>query len=136
MHMIQRDFPSLPQAERPIKIKGIQWIVSQRIVCIEPWTIRFTPTEYRLLFPLRHGSPMTYAQLATDAYGCSIDARVREVIDKHIDHIRVKLEGSGLYVYCVLGYGYVLLPTEEWTNMGIKEKPLEHQSYAECRIPL
>jgi DNA-binding response OmpR family regulator len=42
-------------------------------------------------------------------YNCEVDPQVREMIDKHIDRLRRKLRNTGLYVYCILGYGYLLL---------------------------
>ena len=111
MNALQKDLSAGQYENLPLKMNTIHWCPSQRALYAEPWSVRFTPTEYRLLFPLRHGYPMSYAQLAMMVYNCSIDAKVREMMDKHMDHIRGKLEGVGLYVYCVFGYGYVLLPS-------------------------
>ena len=69
-----------------------------------------TVTEYRLLYPLRCGVPVSYADLALEAYNYIIDEKVRTMMDKHIDRIRSKLRGTGIYVYWVLSYGYLLLP--------------------------
>ena len=72
--------------------------------------IVLTATEYRLLYPLRYGTPVTYENLALLTYNYSFDKKVGVMMDKHIDRIRKKLRGTGIYIYCVLGYGYVLLP--------------------------
>lgn len=88
----------------------IQWRNEHRTVLIKDRIVSLTPTEYQLLFPLRSGVPITYADLAMSVYGCLVDEKVRTMMDKHIDRIRGKLRGSSVYVYCVLGYGYVLLP--------------------------
>ena len=93
-----------------IGVPDIHWNSERRIVIIEGRTIPLTATEYQLLFPLRDGLPVTYEDLAAIVYKCSVDANVRIMLDKHFDRIRKKLRGSGLYVYCVLGYGYLLMP--------------------------
>jgi hypothetical protein len=54
------------------------------------------------------------------AYRYQVDDRVRSMMDKHIDRIRNKLRGTGFYVYCVLGYGYLLLP--ELSSCLLSEK--------------
>ncbi len=71
--------------------------------------VRLTKTESRLLHPLRHVIPMTYVDLARIAYGCEVDEQVRVMIDKHVDRIRGKMRGTGMYIYCIVGYGYLLL---------------------------
>ncbi|GCF06786.1 winged helix-turn-helix domain-containing protein [Dictyobacter arantiisoli] len=100
----------LDHYEAPILIKNIQWCNERHKIIIKNTTIELTKTEYRLLFPLRYGVPVTYTDLAFSVYGCHVDDKVRTMMDKHIDRIRGKLRGTGIYVYCVLGYGYLLLP--------------------------
>lgn len=111
MNALQRNTRSSEQEKSFFSVSDIQWSSQPRKIQIGHRTIQLTPAEYRLLFPLRHGHPVTYAQLALVAYHYAIDGKVREMMDKHIDRIRGKLEGSGIYVYCVFGYGYLLLPT-------------------------
>ncbi len=111
MNALQRDTLSSNKELSFLHISDIQWNSQLRKIRLGQTTIRFTPAEFRLLSPLRHGQPVTYAHLAMAAYGYAVDRKVREMMDKHIDRIRGKLEGSGIYVYCVLGYGYVLMPT-------------------------
>jgi DNA-binding response OmpR family regulator len=91
-------------------IDGVQWNRNAQSIKIGEATIIFTPTEYRLLSPLIQGTPITYEILARRAYNYSIDNKVRAMMDKHIDRIRGKLRGTGMYIYCVLNYGYILLP--------------------------
>jgi DNA-binding response OmpR family regulator len=98
-------------------IPHIQWNAEQCTIVIRGVMVTLTPAEYRLLSPLRHGRPVTHAHLALQAYNRVLDRHVRRMMNKHIDSIRAKLEGKGIYVYCVLRYGYVLLdeilPQEE-----------------------
>jgi DNA-binding response OmpR family regulator len=91
-------------------IQDIHWNSERHNIIIENHIIPLTVTEYRILFPLRNGLPVTYEDLTAIVYECPVDAQVRVMLDKHVDRIRGKLRGSGLYVYCVLGYGYLLLP--------------------------
>jgi DNA-binding response OmpR family regulator len=91
-------------------VNDIQWNSERHFIKAGQTIIPLTTTEYRLLFPLRSGTPVTYADLAWMAYQYHVDNRVRSMMDKHIDRIRNKLRGTGFYVYCVLGYGYLLLP--------------------------
>lgn len=91
------------------RIEDIEWDSPRHALIIKGIKITLTKTEYRLLYPLRHGSPLTYQELALIAYNCATDKHTRMMIDKHIDRIRSKLRNSGIYIYCVLGYGYLLL---------------------------
>lgn len=99
-------FTNQPQTQLPSTY--VQWSSDQRTLKINGRTLRFTRTEYQLLYPLRAGQPIAYEQLSSLVYGCPIDPKIRTVIDKHIDRIRGKMRGSGIYIYCVLGYGYLL----------------------------
>jgi hypothetical protein len=90
------------------RIEDIEWDAPQHSLIIQGVTIKLTKTEYRLLYPLRHGLPLTYEELARIVYNCATDKHTRMMIDKHIDRIRGKLRDSGIYVYCILGYGYLL----------------------------
>ena len=95
----------------------MQWDADRRTVTIGEVTVPLTSTQARLLFPLGQGVPVTYADLAQMAYQCALDDKVRAMLDKHIDRVRRKLRGTGVSIYCVLGYGYLLLdeilPSEE-----------------------
>ena len=102
-------FPSRLQ-EQCMDVNNIQWHADRHSITVDGVKIALTATEYRLLFPLRHGTPVTYTDLAFQAYNYRFDDKVRVMMDKHIDRIRGKLRGSGVYIYCVLNYGYLLLP--------------------------
>ena len=97
-------------------VLDIHWNAVRHSIVIGGATITLTPTEYRLLYPLRHGIPVAYADLAMIAYCCPVDEKVRVMMDKHIDRIREKLRDKGIYVYCVVYYGYALLPISTRTN--------------------
>lgn len=94
----------------PIGMGDIRLVPQRRTVRVQNRTIELTRTEYQFFSPLLTGIPVTYTDLAMDVYRCDVDAKVRLMMDKHVDRIRGKLRGSGIYIYCILGYGYVLLP--------------------------
>ena len=96
--------------EQKVDIDDIQWNDKQHTIIIGDITVALTPTEYSLLYPLRKGMPIAYADLAMMAYHYTADEKVRTMMDKHIDRIRSKLRNTGIYVYCVIHYGYLLLP--------------------------
>jgi len=101
--------------ETSADVKDIKWNIEHHNVLIKNRIIALTRTEFQLLYPLRDALPVTYADLAFLVYKCSMDGKVRVMLDKHIDRIRGKLRGTGMYIYCVLGYGYMLFP-ENWAD--------------------
>ncbi|BCL80632.1 response regulator transcription factor [Ktedonobacteria bacterium brp13] len=106
-------------AEKRELLRNIQWHVDKRMITIGDVNVDLTITEFSLLFPLRHGTPTTYTELAEMAYNYITDEKVRVMMDKHIDRIRSKLRGTGVYVYCILNYGYLLLPEVNSHNAQI-----------------
>ena len=114
--------------EQAMCVSDIQWNVERRSVRIGCTAISLTLTEFKLLYALRHGKPVTYAELAWEVYNYDIvDVKMRLTMDKHIDRARGKLRGTGIYVYCVLGYGYLLLPetfSDETERLSEKKKGL------------
>ena len=92
------------------KAKGVPWSGHRHALVSENRGIPFTPTEYRMIYPLRHGTPVTYDDLAHAVYNCTADEKTRIMMDKHIGRIRGKIIHTGFYVYCVQDYGYILLP--------------------------
>lgn len=93
----------------PIGTHRIQRDDASRVLIVDCLLVRFTPTEYRLLMPLLQGYPLSDLDLVRSAFSCDLDSCVRENLDKHIDKIRSKLRPSGLNIYRVAKYGYVLL---------------------------
>lgn len=90
-------------------MEDIQWNAMRYALVVKDIEVRLTKTEYRLLHPLRYGIPLTYVDLARIAYGCEVDEQVRMMIDKHVDRIRGKMRDTGIYIYCIVSYGYLLL---------------------------
>lgn len=106
-------YSELETKQQP-RVSDIRWNDQRRNITVGHRSISLTPLEYQILFVLRHGRAVNYAQLALEVYHCSMDKKVREMVDKHIDKIRGKLRGLGFFVYCIHGYGYILLPDDCW----------------------
>lgn len=90
----------------------LYWNEEERGLMVGSKIVNFTRVEWKFLSALRSLKPVSYEDLAQTTHNRSADKSVRIYIDKCIDRVRVKLRKSstGLYVYCVLGYGYVLMP--------------------------
>lgn len=87
-----------------------------RALIVDSIIVRFSPKEYCLILLLLPGLPIPDIRLAVEVYSCNqMDQSLRECLDKHIDKIRSKLRPSGLDVYRIAKYGYILLviPNEE-----------------------
>jgi DNA-binding response OmpR family regulator len=97
----------------PVRVHDLHWSHKQSAIIVRHRIVALTKTEYRVLFPLRHGVPVTYEDLASTVYNSTVDKKVRVALDKHVDRIRSKLNSTGMYLYCVQDYGYVLLPRKE-----------------------
>lgn len=94
----------------PLGIHRIQRNDEIRALIVDSILIRFTPREYCLILLLLPGLPMPDTRLAVEMYSCDeMDSSLRECLDKHIDKIRSKLRPSGLDVYRIAKYGYILL---------------------------
>ncbi len=128
MAVSYRFFTAQPSGDRPVSLDELQWNSERHTVKVRNFIVRLTLTEYRLLFPLKNGLPTTYAGLARMAYNYAVDEKVRMMMDKHIDRIRGKLRGTGIYIYCVLNYGYMLLPevslSEEEGEPSLRRTPV------------
>ena len=97
----------------PCDLEQIIWRRDRCTTVIAGRVIEFTRIEYEILQFLSPRRAVTYADLARDVYGCPADRKKRAMMDKHIDKIRTRISGTGIYIYCVLGYGYMLLPEIE-----------------------
>jgi DNA-binding response OmpR family regulator len=103
-----------------VKLEGIEWNESEHSLLVNNVKVSLTKTQYKLFYPLQYGWPVTYNELANIVYNYDADLQVRMMIDKHIDRIRDKLRGTGIYIYCVLGYGYLLLNDKPAVRRGVK----------------
>jgi DNA-binding response OmpR family regulator len=84
-------------------------------------TITWTKTEYHLFQCFQHGQPLTYHALSQWLYQTPLDPWIRTTLDKHIDRMRRKFRGTGVSIYNILEYGYILL-------QEMPEGPPEHAS--------
>ena len=71
--------------------------------------LSFTPTEYRLLYPLLPGQMIEDDELAQAAAGCGIGQWKGANLKRYIDKLRSKVRPAGLDVGRIQRRGYILL---------------------------
>gem|GEM_PF-6069762 len=71
---------------------------------------QLTPTERRIVDLLMQWQWVSDEQLAQHIYGCVLDAAVRDALEKHIEHLRVKVRLYEYDIGRIMRYGYILLP--------------------------
>lgn len=54
-----------------------------------------------MLFPLRHGVPVNYSDLAYIVYNSTTDEKVSKMLDTQFDYICSKLQSTGIFLYRV-----------------------------------
>ena len=87
-----------------------------RLLVIDDVVVSCTPTEYPLLIGLlqQSGGYVACASLVECAFQSPLDRSSRRSLTQHMSRVRSKLWPFGLDVFCISGYGYLLLskPTE------------------------
>lgn len=81
-----------------------------RLLFVETHVIKLTPTEYTIvqcLLDERVVSDDTLAAKALNNQG-DITRATRDTLEKHITNLRSKIYPSGLIIYRVHNYGYIL----------------------------
>jgi len=71
---------------------------------------QLTPTERQIVDLLMQWQWVSDEQLAQHIYGCILDASVRDALEKHIDHLRMKVRLYEHDIGRIMRYGYILLP--------------------------
>jgi DNA-binding response OmpR family regulator len=94
----------------PNHLDDITWDDEHYTLKVTHTTVSFTAMEYCIVSSLRYGHPVSYPNLARLTYNRELDRKVLTMLHKHVERIRDKLRGTGVYIYCVLNYGYFLLP--------------------------
>jgi DNA-binding response OmpR family regulator len=121
-------------------IDDFHWMPTTRTVLIRRTQrqIRWTKTECRIFRLLQHGIPTTHQELSQSLYQCEPDASIRIALDKQIDRMRRKLRGSGVSIYAILNYGYLLMqeepvvsgpPVENFVEKDIRKSEPSSQHY-------
>ena len=72
--------------------------------------VRLTKKEYSIFQVFFQNGLLSDEQIAREVFAYVDDKRVRECLEKHIDHLRAKIRVYGWDIYRVLRYGYILLP--------------------------
>ncbi len=94
----------------PIGSHCLQRSDASRILVIDSFLVKFTPTQYRLLMPLLSGNVVSDEDLLREALLGSGDIAADGYnLDRHISKMRSRLQPSGLTIYRVTQYGYILL---------------------------
>lgn len=71
---------------------------------------QLTPTEQQIICLLMENQFISDEQLAQHIYGSVLDAAVRDALEKHIEHLRVKVRLYEHDIGRIMRYGYILLP--------------------------
>ena len=91
----------------------VQHSGTHHLLIIDDTVVPCTPAEYALLLPLL-ASLGTVVPLATLAGISGLPPRTRQtrrILTQHISRLRAKLWPFDLDIYCLTGYGYLLLAT-------------------------
>ena len=97
----------------PVPGHRVQHSDAQHLLIIDDTVVPCTPAEYRLLLPLvdAMGTVVPLATLA-GITGLPLHNRhTRRILTQHISRLRAKLWPFALDIYCLTGYGYLLLAT-------------------------
>ena len=79
------------------------------IICNNTIAI-FTPTEYRLLSLLLSGNIVNDATLTNEVLSCQqMNKTIQNLLKKHIENTKSKLQALGLDIHRVYKKGYVLM---------------------------
>lgn len=93
----------------PVGTHHIQRDDANRILVIDNRLVKFTAMEYRFILPLLDEQAVSDTELAHKVFSNKLEMWMQENIDKHVDKIRTKLRSSGINVYRIIKYGYILL---------------------------
>jgi DNA-binding response OmpR family regulator len=85
---------------------------NNKIIGINEQIIRCTNAEYKIIKRLSVGQPVSDLALVHELLGCSPDNSTKPSVSKHIEHLREKVRGTGLDIYRIHVYGYLLVEPE------------------------
>ena len=89
--------------------KAIRNYEQQRSLLVDDLLVRFTPTEYTILCQLLSGDIVSDTNLIQKTFITEQpDKTLKTCLDKHIENIRSKIRPTGLNIFRVNGFGYVL----------------------------
>jgi DNA-binding response OmpR family regulator len=81
-----------------------------RLISVEENVTAFTPIEYRLLCALLETGVAEDQRLIKQAFGISeANKAARKSLEKHIEHVRLKLQPTRLRIGRVYKHGYALV---------------------------
>lgn len=99
----------------PIPGHRVQHSDAHHLLIIDETVVPCTPAEYRLLMPLLDamGTVVPLATLAGITGLQPTNRHTRRMLTQHISRLRAKLWPFALDIYCLTGYGYLLLATAQ-----------------------
>ena len=71
--------------------------------------VYLTKKEYEIFQTFFENGLLSDEQIAREVFASADDKYVRQCLEKHIDHLRVKIRAYGLDIYRISRYGYILL---------------------------
>jgi DNA-binding response OmpR family regulator len=121
MHMRSNNGQQIPlKADRIELLEGsnvqghvIQYSDRYHLLIIDGVLVSCTPIEYLLLMLIlrRAGGYVPSACLVQHALQSSLNRSTRRTLTQHMSRARAKLWPFGLDLFCITGYGYMLLST-------------------------
>jgi DNA-binding response OmpR family regulator len=81
---------------------------NNRVVGIDEQIILCTNTEYQIILMLLDQKPLADSALIHQVFHCSPDSSMIKNLRRHIEHLREKLDGTGIDIQ----RGYLLVETE------------------------
>jgi len=107
---------SVPLAQGPpIPGHRVQHSDAHHLLIIDDTVVPCTPAEYALLLPLLNalGTVVPLATLAGMTGQSPQNRQTRRTLTQRISRLRAKLWPFDLDIYCLTGYGYLLLTTAQ-----------------------
>ena len=89
----------------------IQYSDTHHLLIIDGAIVSCTPIEYLLLMHILHQAEgyVPFACLVHSALHSSLNRSTRRTLTQHMSRVRSKLWPFGLDIFCITGYGYMLL---------------------------
>ena len=99
----------------PLPGHRVQHSDTHHLLIIDDTVVPCTPAEYALLLPLLDavGTVVPLTRLAAMAGQSPCTRQTRRTLTQRISRLRAKLWPFDLDIYCLTGYGYLLLVTAQ-----------------------
>lgn len=85
---------------------------NNKVIGINEQIVLCTNAEYKIIRLLSAGKPLADPALIDEVFHCCPDSSTQNSVRKHVEHLREKLQGTGLDIHRIHAYGYLLVETE------------------------